>query len=266
MRYDPSSETLLEFSRRAFARTFSYMVSQRWAIRSLMAIFLAGILAVVTGRGKAPRLIALLIVTPFVVGFVTALVQVLPFAGSRHQTYLLPFFAVGYGAALLWIPRRLAALLLVLALAVSPIWLAGNRPDNNQRTVPISDMKAAIGYIHLTVSNGAPLFVDDETHYMLRYYLGRDDKSLDSLRLQGIEKLSGHPVFHPATFGWTFNPNQVLMQVNEAAKAGGVPAGASLWIVSDNWLNSPIASQLPAEKLRSAREFGPISVIEAARN
>jgi uncharacterized membrane protein len=112
--YVPSEESLLNFTRRSFVETFSYMVSQKRAILAML-VFFAGVAAFLTGRTKAPRLMALLILAPFVVGFGTAIFRVLPFAGSRHQTYLLPFLAAGFAAAVAWIPRKL----------VVPLFLAG---------------------------------------------------------------------------------------------------------------------------------------------
>ena len=48
--------------------------------------------------------------------------------------------------------------------------------------MPIGDMTAAIEYIDRMVPRGSLLFVDDETREVLRYYLTRNDRSLDRLR------------------------------------------------------------------------------------
>jgi Dolichyl-phosphate-mannose-protein mannosyltransferase len=264
--YVPSSERLLDFSRRAFVATFSYLVSQKRAIFSMLA-FLAGVAALMTGRTKAPRLMSLLILTPFVVGFATALFQVLPFAGSRHQTYLLPFLAAGFSAALAWIPRKLAVPLLLAGAVYAPFWILRTPPDNNRRTVPIGDMTAAINYIDRVVPGNAPLFMDDKTHYILKYYLGGRDPNLDSWQHRNDEKLDGHLVIAPRAFGWVFSPKDVLTKVNESAKDLGVPRGEPLWIISVAWLDQEsLASELPAGAYRSANEFGVISVIETERD
>ena len=137
--YVRGSETLLGFTSRALYGTFSYLVSPEGHKLALLSIlvFLAGLAAVVTHRAKTNRLTLLLIAAPFLVGFTAALLQVFPFTGSRHQTYLLPFLAAAFSAALAWAPRKLAAPLLLVAVAVAPIWGMRNPPDNNPEVVPI---------------------------------------------------------------------------------------------------------------------------------
>jgi hypothetical protein len=88
----------------------------------LMLIFAAGLAALLTGRAKAPKLTALLVISPFVVGSIAALFRVFPFAGSRHQTYLLPFLAAGISAAFAWVPRGRAVPILLLGVVVAPFW------------------------------------------------------------------------------------------------------------------------------------------------
>jgi 4-amino-4-deoxy-L-arabinose transferase-like glycosyltransferase len=264
--YVPSSERLLDFSRRAFVGTFSYLVSQKRAIFS-MFIFLAGVAALMAGRTKAPRLMSLLILTPFAVGFATALFQVLPFAGSRHQTYLLPFLAAGFSAALVWIPRKLAVPLLLAGAVYAPFWVLRTPPDNSQRTVPIGDMTAAINYIDQVVPSNAPLFLDVKTYYILRYYLGGHDPSLDSWQHRKDEKLAGHLVMNPRAIGWVFSPKDALTKVNDSARDLGMPRGEPLWIISVAWLDQEsLASGLPAGSYRSAKGFGAISVVETEPN
>jgi hypothetical protein len=77
-----------------------------------MLVFLAGFAALVTGRTKARSLTAFLVISPLAVGFAAAVAQVFPFAGSRHQTCLLPFLAAGIAAALAWLQRGWAVPLL----------------------------------------------------------------------------------------------------------------------------------------------------------
>ncbi len=259
--YVGGSETLLGFSWRALFRTFSYLVSRKLAFLSML-VLLAGLAALLTGRTKARRLMALLVMSPFAVGFVAAVCQVLPFAGSRHQAYLLPFLAAGFSAALAWIRRSLAAPLLLLGAVLAPLWLIRTAPDNNPRVLPIGDMTAAIDYIDRTIPLGATLFVDDETRVVLRYYLGRNDSNLDSSRYDPSgDRIRGYRVVIPKKYVFAFSPNEALAQVNESAQALGVPAADPLWIVSAAWVDPPLASRLPAGRRLDAKEFGQISVI-----
>jgi uncharacterized membrane protein len=267
--YAGANETPLAFTRRALSGTFSYAVGAPAPHLAFlfMLVFLAGLAGLATGRTKAPRLLAVLVISPFVVGFAAAVAQVFPFGGSRHQTYLLPFLAAGISAALAYLQRRWAVPLLLVGVVIAPLWITRALPDNNTRALPIGDMTAAIEYIGRIVPRGAPLFVDWETMQVLRYYLTRNDTSLDTLRSEagseaGVEeRLGGYRVVVPRETMWAFRPDEALEQVNESARALGVPPGDPLWVVSAAWLEPSLASRLPPGGGRDVKEFGRISVI-----
>jgi len=199
------------------------------------------------------------------VGFAAAVFLVFPFAGSRHQTYLLPFLAAGISAALASPQRGRALLLLLLGAVIAPLWVTRAMPDNNPRVLPRGDMTAAITYVARMVPRGSPLFVDFETREVLRYYLARNDTSLDTVRSEAAveESLGGYRVvLAPRKDAlWAFRPDDALERVTESARTLGVPPGDPLWVVSAAWLEASLASRLPAGGDRDVKEFGHISVI-----
>ena len=265
--YAEGRETPLGFAWRALSGTFTYAVGPRRLAFLCMLVFLVGLAALLAGRTKARRLLALLIVSPFAVGFAAAIFQVFPFAGSRHQIYLLPFLAAGISAALACLQRGRAVPLLLLGVVVAPLWMSRAALDNNRRALPIRDMTAAIEYVKRMIPRGAALFVDYETREVLRYYLARNDKSLDTLHYKGgaQEWFGGYRVVVPRKYVWAFPADDVLEQVNESARALGAPPGDPLWIVSSAWLEPSLASRLPAGADRNSKEFGRISVIQTSR-
>jgi hypothetical protein len=261
--YATGRETLLGFVWRSLFETFHYATGLRPLALLFMSIFVAGLAALLTGRTKAPKLTALLLISPFVVGFIAALFRVFPFAGSRHQTYLLPFLAGGISAAFAWVPRGRAVPILLLGAVVAPFWAIHSSPENDGRVVPISAMTAAISYIGRTVPRGTPLFADDMTRDVLRYYLSRNDKALDIVRFEeGPEEwLGGHRFVIPPTAPRAFRPAEMVEEVTEAARMIGVPSGDPLCVVSVAWKEPSLASRLPAGGDRDVKEFSRISVI-----
>lgn len=258
------SETLIGFSKRAFIETFAYMVNRRWAYL-IMVVFAAGLVAIVIKRTKAPRPMALVIVSPFAIGLLAAVMHKLPFAGSRHQTYMLPFLAAGLAAAITWIPRRLAAPLLCLVTLLAFSWAIRNPPDNNPRSMAIGEMTAAVDYIDRSVPQSAALCVDNSSLYVIWYYLGRNDSSLDStLPLETRQVIGGRRIVSLPRRIWSFDPDSAILQANAAASAAGF-SGKPLWIFSVGWLDPPLTSRLHGGRVLSARDFGTVSVIEAAR-
>jgi Dolichyl-phosphate-mannose-protein mannosyltransferase len=263
-RYYPGpAETPLRFAKRALVDTFGYLVNQREAYIAMLA-FLAGIVALLSGRTKAPRLLALLIASPFAVGLILACMHKLPFAGSRHQTYLLPFVAAGFAAAIALLPRRPALVLLLLAAAIAPVWVVHIPLDNDARNMRIGNMTAALNYIDQNVPRSAPIFVDEKTRWILGYHLGRYDATLDSpLLLKDHAEIGGRRVISPGI--WVFNQDAIA-QSNKAARAAGLPPGDPIWIVSIAWLEPPLTERIHNGTILGERSFGSISVIEAARD
>jgi hypothetical protein len=119
-----------------------------------LLIFVAGLAALLAGRTKAPSLMALLVISPFGVGFMAAVFRVFPLSGSRHQTYLLPFLATGISAALAWLPRARVVPLLLLGAVMAPLGVIHSTPENDARVVPIGAMTAAIDYVGRMVPRG----------------------------------------------------------------------------------------------------------------
>jgi 4-amino-4-deoxy-L-arabinose transferase-like glycosyltransferase len=281
-------ETFLEYVWLCVHRTFTYFTGfgNDWShpiatfyhpIATFFCIvFLAGLLALLIGRAgtiagtvKDSRLLAALIVFTFVMGFIESLMKMFPFAGTREQAYLVPFFAAGLAAALKWIPRGFAPPVLALGVAFAAIWATVITADNDPRIYHIRDMRAAVNYIKENVPACAPLFVDEQTRMELSYYLGRDDASLDSFdrHLDNDQVLNGHRIISPAENTWMFDLNQPLAPlalVNQSAQAAGVPSGTSIWITSLQYPKpTPLASALPPGTSSNARAWGGISVIEA---
>jgi hypothetical protein len=263
--YSGTSETPLGFFWRAMSGTFLYSVGIRRLAFLFMLAFLVGLWAIAAGRTRAPRYLALLLVSPFVVGFACAIIRVFPFAGSRHQAYLLPFLAATLAASLACLPRKSAVLFLLAGVVIAPFWVARARPDNDPRTVPLSNMIAATQYIDGVTPPGAPLFTDYDTRAVLRYYFTRNDRSFDRLiRLNapGEEQLGRYRVVVPQDAGWNFRPDEVLQQVAQSAQVSGVPPCEPLRIVSLAWWAPSLAAQLPLNDHRQAKEFGLISVMK----
>jgi uncharacterized membrane protein len=261
--YSAGSETPLGFAWRSVYNTFLHAVGVVKLSYLFMFLFMLGFAAVLAARTKAPRLVALLVMSPFVVGFVAGIFQVFPFGGSRHQTYLLPFLAAGIAAALACLPKGWTVPALVLGIAIAPHWLTRAVPDNNLKVDPLTDMTAAMQYVKQTIPPGAPIFVDYETRQVLRYYLARDESFPGTLQTWHDPErwYGGYRVIVPAEYLWIFRPDEVLDRANQSARALGAPPSDPLWVVSVAWADPSFASRLPSGQDRDLKQFGMISVI-----
>ena len=226
-------------------------------------LFVVGLAALQLGRSKTPRFMALLVVSPFLVGFVAAVLQVFPFGGSRHQTYLLPFLAVGIAAAFSLLPRVSVVPVLLLGVVIAPHWISRALPDNNLQVDPLTDMTAAMEYVKQTIPPGATIYVDYETRQVLRYHLARNNWFPRTLQSGPAREqwYGGYRVVVPQENVWVFRPDEVLAQATETARETGAQSGDPLWVVSVAWADPLFASRLPAGQSPDVKEFGMISVI-----
>jgi Dolichyl-phosphate-mannose-protein mannosyltransferase len=266
--YAPARESLLGFVWRSLYKTFFYAIRTRRLTFLFMSIFLVGLAAMLAGRTKAHILLPLLILSPFAVGFGAAIFQVFPFAGSRHQTYLLPFIAMGIAASLAWLQRRWVVPLLLLGAVIAPLWVIRTAPDNDRRVLPTGDMAATIEYLDRTVPRGARLFVDGQTFNLLTYYFAGDDKRLDTwpgpdwsadVWLGGYRVVVVVPGKESVI---AFRADEALDQVTESARILGASPSDDVWVVSAAWPVASLASQIPGGGGRDVKEFGRISVIK----
>lgn len=258
-------EAPFKFVLRTVYRTFFHVVGfgGRWVTLAAILSFLGGLGAIATGRTKGNRFTAILVICPFVVGFVAALFRAFPFDGTRHQAYLLPFIAAGLSASLALVKQRAAGLLLLTAMVFAPLEIFYASPDNSPRTMPLSDMTAAIGYIHRAIPRGSALFVDGETRYMLEYYLTRDDAKFDAANQQW---LGGYRVVGPRQYEWAFQPAQLRQQISQSGKALDLSSCSCAWVISVSWEGYPLASQLPKADNFDVKQFGSIGILRMQMN
>ena len=275
--YNPQVHTFLDYSWLAVFRTFVYMVGfgNHWSHQVGLLVFLvfaAGLAAIFAGRTKAGWPAAVLIAAPFVIGFAAALAWLLPFGGTRHEAYLLPFYAASLSAGFAWIPRGKRALPLLVVTVLACLWAWADKsedpgaaqPDLDPRYYSIADMNSALRLLENRVPAGAPLFVDEATRLELSYYLGRNNASLDALNrsMDNGEILEGHRIITPPGYVWALPNKQPLVLPCQSAQALGVPHGDPIWIVKVEWPLRALETYAP-EKALLVRTYRGINVVEA---
>ncbi len=261
--YQPGQETAFGFVGRMVSRTFGHAIGMNRLSLLPLLLFAAGLAAIVLGRTKSSKVRAVLIASPFVVGFAAGVLSVFPFAGSRHQAYLLPFLAAGIAASLGWLDRRAAVSMLLAGLIVAaPLWVMRAVPDNNIQILRKNDMREAVRDIHRDIPAGSTLFVDYSTRAELEYYLAKNDPQLDALHGRPtVEWLGGYRVVVPENYLWSFKSGEVLPQMNKAAGVLHLSSSQPLWIFWTGWVEASLVSGLSPGLVSSAKEFGHTSLI-----
>ena len=187
MYFFPGENTLIVFIFKSFFDFFTYVTGEKYLGGIAMIFFLLGI-ATVFGKhiSETPhqdrRYDIFLLILPFVVGCIGAITRIMPFGGSRHSIYLLPFAITGIALCVvrLFSLKRISFVIMV-AVILLPMWLSSLHIPNAESGMSDLHMQAALRQINEKVPADSILFVDDMTHYVLAYYLARDRSFLKGI-------------------------------------------------------------------------------------
>jgi uncharacterized membrane protein len=183
--FHPGQENLLAFVAKATVRVFHFLFSQGAVSVLGMVLYLAGILLLVLGKDQktspgspSSRQIGILLMLPFVVNCVVALVGTYPFGGTRHNSYLVLFAMPAIAAVLArWNPRmhwvRPVAIAVALALCNFTVTPAGSYIKARDQKKEMMD--DAVQYLHASVPQRSILLTDYESGLLLSYYVCQKD-------------------------------------------------------------------------------------------
>jgi len=233
---------------------FSYMSGLHLAGFIGLALFVTGVitLLVIPAKRKGEKRwdLTLLLVLPLVLGGVGALLHLLPFIGTRHISYLLPFLAAGLSFPVFrWVKyKAVAAALLCL---IGPAWLMWSMaspvmiPNNRPEMLPRQEMARALEFLSGEVAADQPLIVDYQTSLDLQYYLGNSGP----MRMKMKQ--------------WAFDRGNFMPFVHEVGDKLDVKPGEMLWAMSIRWYDRPpLMKAVPEQLLVSAEQFGKINLVQ----
>ncbi len=160
----------------ATLKQFAYLFGSIPLGAAALALFVAGLLVIAR---RAPASIVegsvawtALLVTPFVLGTMGAVLGLHPYGRSRHTVVLSVFIATGIGIALGSVPWPRPRWSILIGAAALVAWWNVAEPDQNN--IPSSralarSMQEAVEFLRQAAPSGA-IATDGETAVMLRYY------------------------------------------------------------------------------------------------
>ena len=161
-----------------FARTggvFQYLFHQSVVGDVAYPLFVIGMVLVFrrpsVGRPTSRQLGSLLLL-PFGLNCVAALVRAYPYGGTRHCSFLFPFAVAGIGVALAWLVRNHGALGITVALLLAllcNLFPSKRLPYISAESQRKANMTAAMEF--LRNAPGEPIFTDYQTSLTLGHYL-----------------------------------------------------------------------------------------------
>ena len=268
----PGEETIISFIARSGLDVFAYFGGGKLAGITILVCFLLGIVIILLKRSsgatlKNDRHYSLLLVLPFIIGCIGAIIRVLPFGGGRHVSYFLPFVAAGFALCVVRVlSLKRLSLALVAGMVLVPIWMTCWHPPNAVPSMSDSHMKAALAQLNEKVPSDALLFVDDMTHYVLAYYLARDQFPLKGRRHETAHEyhMGKYRVVSART--WKFSPTNFDYQIVAMSRSFNIVAGDVVWVMTVGWHNAErfnaFLDRYPHERIKELWNFGPITLLQ----
>jgi 4-amino-4-deoxy-L-arabinose transferase-like glycosyltransferase len=262
-------ENLLLFSSRGMLKQFAYTFSS--VSLGVGAAILFGAVLVILWKGGSPpertrnRQFATLLVLPFLLACVGALLRLHPYARSRHTVILSLFVVTGVSIALERMFRLLPWTAGFTALFFALVWMMAAdhdqnniAPDRDRRT----SMIAAVRYLR-SIPPGSFVLANEETNRYLRFYMsGRQDM----LRNKDVDNPEGPPIgsLHVTYRSWAFGEvDDFLRDLASVRSTFGLNKGTSIWVLDggfDTGLDVRLRKAFPGVYLPAYRNFGAMTV------
>jgi hypothetical protein len=213
--------------------------------------------------GPSSRQLALLLMLPFVINAVTAIVDLYPYGGTRHSAFLVPFAVAGVSLAVtrLTRPRMVSALgAAILLVAACQMFGTPHRPYMRREDQRRSNMTQALDAIRNSFFPDDVIFVDFQTSFLLRFYLCPEvsPAGLSSADFRTYT-CSGHRVISTSSETSVLTADLFLRRWNEMVSAYGLNPGQTIWIFQAGWdtaLARELQEKVPEFRDLKAESFG----------
>ncbi len=182
--------------------------------------------------------LAVLLILPFALNCVAALMGAYPFGGTRHSIFLVVFAVPGISLFLVEICRphsiRSVAIAVIIVVACV-IFGQPHQPYMTRSDQSRAQMERSLAFIHQQIPQSVPLFVDVQTRMLLGYYLCRQQQSSAEAPHQDFEVLDcgGYQLITANL--WMFEPDTFLNSWHEMIRTYGLKPGDQIWVVQEGW-------------------------------
>ena len=232
-----------------FARTFSVFqfAFGQSVIGDLAALaFVTGAVLLwrgQTSRGSAapgPRMLAILLLLPFLLNCVAGLLDAYPYGGTRHSVFLAIFAFAGVSVFAAWLAGERVTRGLIVAMAIIAFCWAFRSIRHpyiyrvDQRS---AHMQGAVSFIQ-QVPRSDLIFVDYESGLELGHYLCHQQPIRYDGSIPGflVFNCGGHRIVSTINDLWAFDLPMFRDQWNQLVKNAALKSGDQVWVAQAGWI------------------------------
>ncbi len=221
---------------------FQYVFRQLAIGDIAFIVFIAGVVLIFRGRSVSnrvsPRQLGVLLLLPFIINCVAALVRAYPYGGTRHSCMLIPFALAGVSVALAQLLKHKLSFGIAAALLISlvcHISIAKELPYVAPDAQRSSHMQAAMAFIH-QLPEAQPIFADVQTDLLLGHYLCNQRPVISDRSIPGFVsyQCGGHRVI-ASTTKYIFTARSFYNQGQEMVSKYHLQPGAKIWVAQMGW-------------------------------
>lgn len=256
----------------ALARTgsiFQYTFGQLAIGDLAFPLFVVGVVLLLRKKispgefGVEPRLLGILLLLPFVLTCVAALLEKYPYGGSRHSAFLVMFAVAGVCVVLAKITsqrlsRASRAAILIVVACNAFAWR--HQPYMLRTDQKRAHMDEALGFMQQQMAPSDVVFVNNQSSIVLGHYLCQTrafefDRSVPGFR---SFECGGRRVI-AASEEFRYTAENFFVRLNEMAQKYGLRSDQTVWIVQVGWdinFTQELKKQYPEFRDLKVQSFG----------
>ncbi len=269
----PGEEALHSFVTRNSLELFTYITGGKLAGIIALACFLLGIVHILFKRSrgvvhKDKSYDAILLVLPFILGCMGAVFLVMPYGGTRHVSYLLPFASTAIAVCFVRVfSLKRISIALIAGVILVPLWLTNSPPRNARPDMSNAHMNAALEQLNANIPAHEIIFVDDMTHHVLAYYLARDQGPITHSKQGTVYEHAMGQYRIVSIVPFSFSPDRFEKDLVSMSQSMNLKAGDFVWVMTVGWAGeakqlSALIATYPKERIRERWNFGPITLMQ----
>jgi hypothetical protein len=190
--------------------------------------------------GPTWRQLGIFFLLPFAINCGAAIVDLYPYGGTRHSSFLAPFVIAGVSLVLAratgaQINRGAASALVIVAAC--HLFGVPHRPYMLRPDQSTANMAHAIASIGREVSPADRIFVDFQTYFLIRSYLCPEIATGFDASVPGFRSFScgEYEVISTEPDTNIFAAGSFLLRWNQMVRAYHLPSGQAVWVFEAGW-------------------------------
>ena len=243
--FNPARDNPLLFVLGRTGGVFQYIFGQSVVGDLAYPLFVIGVVLIFRERFLEARALSrmqlgALLLLPFLLNCVAAMVRMYPYGGTRHTAFLLPFAVAGVGVSLAHFLKDrpawgvISALLISLLCNVFPTQRAPHMSRGDQSR---GNMQAALMFIHQQIPPGEPIFTDYQSSLLLNHYLCEQKPLSIAHAVPGFLafECGGHRVIAADWNTFLFSSRSFYDQWQSMVSQYNLAPGSKVWVTQMGW-------------------------------